>query len=170
MPDLRTEMLKTIQVWNKDDMNNKELSFGEQVFNWIKAHPHSSITEARKAFPKYNDSVLSTTLKTLYDRGILGRKEVTNSSYKGFGRKTFFQYFVVHDKYETLKKGYWKPKDTVVKVSTSNASVKAKTPTLREDIFLKPKVFNAEEVVQSLNLYQAKEVYQLLRAVFESKL
>lgn len=172
MPDLRTEMLKTIQVWNKDtNVQTKNKSFGEQVFDWVKANPHSSLTDAKKFFPKQNDSAISTTLKTLCDRGMIDRREVEYAVYNGVGRKTYFEYFAVHDKYETVNKGYWRPKNAVVKVKkTAVPRPEFVPPLIREDIFLKPKVFDAQAVVKGLNLYEAKEVYQLLRAVFESKL
>ena len=171
MPDLRTEMLKTIQVWNKDtNMRKTDMSFGEQVFEWVKANPNASLTDAKKFFPKQNDSAISTTLKTLYDRGMIDRREVVYDNYSGVGRKTYFKYFAIHDKYETVNKGYWKPKNAVVKPKKTAPVAEPRLLIPREDIFLKPKVFDAQKVVQSLNLYEAKEVYQLLRAVFESKL
>jgi hypothetical protein len=172
MPDLRTEMLKTIQVWNKDtNMQKTDMSFGEQVFEWVKANPNASLTDAKKFFPKQNDSAISTTLKTLYDRGMIDRREVVYDNYSGVGRKTYFKYFAIHDKYETINKGYWKPKNAVVKVKkpTNEYKPPVRRPVEPQDFSFKP-AFNAEQVVQSLNLYQAKEVYQLLRAVFESKL
>ena len=167
MPDLRTEMLKTIQVWNKDtNMQKTNMSFGEQVFEWVKANPHGSLTDAKKFFPKQNDSAISTTLKTLYDRGMIDRREVEYPVYNGVGRKTYFEYFAIHDKYETVNKGYWRPKGKVeVKVKNSGTVPQTKP----SQVTTKP-VFDAQKVVESLNLYEAKEVYQLLRAVFESKL
>ncbi len=163
MADLRTEMLKTIQVWNKENtMEQPKMSFGEKMFEWVKKTPHATVTKARADFPDYKDSILSTALKTMVDRGILGRKEVLDANYKGFGRKSYFEYYAISPTYSTVKKGYWKKKTKV--------EIVKRPPETREELPVKASTFSADKLVESLNLYQAKEVYHLLRGVFESRL
>jgi len=165
MPDLRTEMLKTIKVWNEEGIvNNKpqtqEVTFNERLFEWVKSHPNISASDARKAFPKYPDNVVSTTLKKMCDCGMLARDERNLTPYPGFGRKTYFVYRAVEVKYRPI--GGSKP---VKKAKPSNVIKIVNPPSTKNT----PE-FNAEKVVEGLSVTQAKAVYLLLRGIFESRL
>jgi hypothetical protein len=172
MPDLRTEMLKTINTWDKPVMINSKYGFregkpaettNERLFNWVKVNPNVTVIDAKKAFPKLRDNVIATLLKKMVDTGILGRKEMPYTNYKGFGRKTYFVYYAVEAKYRSLLAS--KPKK--LKVQSATAKVTITKPDVP---FPEAKVFDAQKLVQTLNLYQAKEVYALLKAVFDSRL
>ena len=177
MPDIRTEAIKIMHSWNKPEekvLSSSSNPLGKQMWEWLKQHPNSTIKQICAAFPEQKDSSVATGLKSLVDRGILGRRAVEIANYAGMGRKEHFIYRVISPEYKTQNKGYSstkkdkKPKEVKVQNTTFNPPV--------FDVDLKPyresriPTFNAEQLVQGLNLYQAREVYTLLRAVFESRL
>ena len=165
MPDLRTEMLKTIKVWNEEGIvNNKpqtqEVTFNERLFEWVKSHPNISASDARKAFPKYPDNVVSTTLKKMCDCGMLARDERNLTPYPGFGRKTYFVYRAVEAKYRPI--GGSKPFKKAKPSKPSNV-LKIISPPPRVEI----PMFDAQRILDGLSVTQAKELYVLLRGIFK---
>ena len=174
MPDIRTEAIKIMHSWNKPA--EKELSsssdpLGKQMWEWLKQHPNSTIKQICAAFPTYKDSAVATGLKSLIDRGILGRRAVEIANYAGMGRKEHYIYRVISSEYKTQNKGYSAAK----KASKAKQPVQHKVAVDKvvralEEIQVKPKVFDAKAYVDKLNLYEAKAVYALLREVFESRL
>jgi hypothetical protein len=178
MPDIRTEALKVMHSWSKP---NEELSssdpLGKQMWEWLKQHPNSTIKQICAAFPEQKDSSVATGLKSLVDRGILGRRTVEIANYAGMGRKEHFIYRVISPEYKTQNKGYSSvKKDKKPKIEYRPPVKRELVPideyerkVERQREITQPS-FNAEQLVQGLNLYQAREVYNLLRAVFESRL
>jgi hypothetical protein len=137
------------------------------MWEWLKQHPNSTIKQICMAFPEQKDSSVATGLKSLVDRGILGRRSVEIANYAGMGRKDHFIYRAISPEYKTQNKGYSSVK------KDKQPKIEYRPPVKRELIpveELMPNLFNAEKLVQSLNLYQAREVYGLLREVFESRL
>lgn len=167
MPDIRTEALKVMHSWNKPQ---EELSssnpLGMQMWEWLKQHPNSSIKQICAAFPTQKDSSIATGLKSLVDRGILARRAVEIDSYAGMGRKEHYIYRAISPEYKTQNKGY----SSVKKDKQHKVAVEKAVRIVETVSEAKPKVFDATKLVQSLNLYEAQEVYVLLRAVFESRL
>lgn len=171
MPDIRTEALKVMHSWNKPQ--EKELSsssnpLGKQMWEWLKQHPNSTIKQICAAFPEQKDSSIATGLKSLVDRGILGRRTVEIANYAGMGRKEHYIYRSVTAEYKTQNKGYSSVKRN--KQPTQHKVEVDKVVRVLEGIQVKPKVFDARTYVDKLNLYEAKAVYSLLREVFESRL
>lgn len=168
MPDIRTEALKVMHSWSKPQEELSSNPLGKQMWEWLKQHPNSNIKQICAAFPEQKDSSVATGLKSLVDRGILARRTVEISSYAGMGRKEHFIYRVVSPEYKTQNKGYSSVKKD--KQPTQHKVEVKKLVRVIEEIQAKPKVFDAKAHVNKLNLYEAREVYVLLRAVFESRL
>lgn len=172
MPDIRTEALKVMHSWSKP---NGELSssdpLGKQMWEWLKQHPNSTIKQICMAFPEQKDSSVATGLKSLVDRGILGRRAVEIANYAGMGRKDHFIYRVISPEYKTQNKGYSSvKKDKKAKHVTPPFVVDAlneyERKAERQREITQPS-FNAEQLVNTLTLQQAKDVYLVLKAVFK---
>jgi hypothetical protein len=134
------------------------------MWEWLKQHPNSTIKQICTAFPQYKDSSIATGLKSLIDRGILGRQTVAIVNYAGMGKKEHYIYRAITAEYKTQNKGYSsvknkQPKQHQVAVDRAVRIVETITEA-------KPKVFDAKAYVDKLNLYEAKAVYALLREVF----
>jgi len=170
MPDIRTEALKVMHTWSKP---NGELSssdpLGKQMWEWLKQHPNSTIKQICAAFPEQKDSSVATGLKSLVDRGILGRRTVEIANYAGMGRKEHFIYRVISPEYKTQNKGYSSVKKDKQPIQ-HKVAVDRVVRAIEAVSEVKPKVFDATAYVNKLNLYEAKAVYGLLREVFESRL
>lgn len=178
MSDLRTELTKLMNEWDKPMNTNFETTtkakgYAEKVFDFLRARGNSTLDDVKKAIPTGNTQSAASTLKTLLDRGLIARSEIPMPNYPGFGRKTIFTYFTVSDKYETVNKGYWKPKDKPVKAKrTEPVSVATTENVFRDKVKPEPtpKPFNAEQFIETLTVTQAKAVYLALRGIFESRL
>jgi hypothetical protein len=170
MPDIRTEALKVMHSWSKPQ---EELSssdpLGKQMWEWLKQHPNSTIKQICAAFPEQKDSSVATGLKSLVDRGILGRRTVEIANYAGMGRKEHFIYRVISPEYKTQNKGYSSVKKDKQPIQ-HKVAVDRVVRAIEAVSEVKPKVFDATAYVNKLNLYEAKAVYGLLREVFESRL
>jgi hypothetical protein len=182
MPDIRTEALKVMQVWSTPPMDKKKLSFSESLFEWIKQNPDKNTKEIGNHFNQIKESVIATTLKSLVDRGILNRRVIEISAYAGTGKKEHFIYWASSKVYETQNKGYSSKYYTKkIKVAKAQKPVfdydRFKEFELKNDLELeiergqqarlRPKVFNAEELINTLTLQQAKDVYLMLKTVFK---
>lgn len=189
MSDLRSELVaKVINQWDNQIAMDK--SFGEQVFDYVKANPFVTSGEISNALNVTEAQSLGSQLKTLVDRGILQREEKPVRNYPGFGRKTQYEYFTTTDKYKTINEGYWKkaPKSpkrgrplgskntpkVIIKPADdymSNDMIRelreldrmATTPREREPL---PNEFNPEIFVQELSLKDAKAVFEVLKGYF----
>ena len=179
MPDIRTEALKVMQVWSTPPMDKKKLSFSESLFEWVKQNPDKNAKEIGNQFSQIKESVIATTLKSLVDRGILNRRAIEVSAYAGTGKKEHFIYWAASKVYETQNKGYsskyYTKKIKVAKAvepiprSTYNPvhemMAQAERQREKEEMIRKVK-FDATELINTLTLQQAKEVYLVLKAVF----
>jgi hypothetical protein len=169
MPDIRTEALKVMHSWSKPEEELSSNPLGRQMWEWLKQNPNSTIKQICVAFPTQKDSSIATGLKSLVDRGILGRRAVEIDNYAGMGRREHYIYRAVTAEYKTQNKGYSSvKKDKQAKVAYRPPVSRDPRPV--EEVVAKPKVFDAKAHVDKLNLYEAREVYLLLRAVFESRL
>jgi predicted transcriptional regulator len=172
MPDIRTEALKVMHSWSKPSGKlSSSDPLGKQMWEWLKQHPNSTIKQICVAFPEQKDSSVATGLKSLVDRGILGRRSVEIANYAGMGRKDHFIYRAISPEYKTQNKGYSSTKkDKKVKVerTTIEARPFLSHLDLHAETYRAPRVpaFNAEELINTLTLQQAKEVYLVLKAVF----
>ena len=187
MPDMQTEVKKILTKWTTPELNleektiytEKNKSFSEQVYDYIKANTKCTMPNIRSAFniTSKDDASIASTLKGLYDRKLIGRVAIDNPEFKGYGRRVIFVYWAVANTYELQVKGlYSKKKKTVVitakkhkseakGVPETNGPVTRQTPAAPAPHTSKTK-FNAEEFVNSLNIYDARHVYQLLDIVF----
>ena len=156
-------------------------SFCESVYEHIKANPQCSLDSLRIAFNINKDDVagLASSLKTLYDRQLIGRAPILNKNYKGVGRRMVFVYWAVATTYTTQVKGlYSKKKKEVKVVSKRYVSVKEATKRMKQatkdaenvEKFTKPAVLpvhtSVKDLVNSLNIYQARELWTELNQVF----
>jgi predicted transcriptional regulator len=168
MPDIRTEAIKVMHSWSKPE--KKELSsssdpLGKKMWEWLKQNPNSTIKQICTAFPEQKDSAVATGLKSLVDRGILGRRAVEIDNYAGMGRKEHYIYRAITPEYKTQNKGYSSVKKNKQPMQ-HKVTVNRTTRVIEEVLGVKPRVFDAKAYVDKLNLYEAKEVYALLREVF----
>ena len=187
MPDIQTEVQKIINSWNLpvEEVTStpvtEKKSFCESVYEHIKANPQCSLDSLRIAFNINKDDVagLASSLKTLYDRQLIGRAPILNKNYKGFGRRMVFVYWAVATTYTTQVKGlYSKKKKEVKVVSKRYVSVKEATKRMKQatkdaenvEKFTKPAVLpvhtSVKDLVNSLNIYQARELWTELNQVF----
>ena len=187
MPDIQTEVQKIINSWNLpvEEVTStpvtEKKSFCESVYEHIKANPQCSLDSLRIAFNIDKDDVagLASSLKTLYDRLLIGRAPILNKNYKGFGRRMVFVYWAVATTYTTQVKGlYSKKKKEVKVVSKRYVSVKEATKRMKQatkdaenvEKFTKPAVLpvhtSVKDLVNSLNIYQARELWTELNQVF----
>jgi len=187
MPDIQTEVQKIINSWNLpvEEVTStpvtEKKSFCESVYEHIKANPQCSLESLRIAFNINKDDVagLASSLKTLYDRQLIGRAPIVNKNYKGFGRRMVFVYWAVASTYTTQVKGLYSKKKKVVKVvskkyvSVVEATKRMKQATIdAENVekFTKPAVLpvhtSVKDLVNSLNIYQARELWAELNQVF----
>ena len=187
MPDIQTEVQKIINSWNLpvEEVTStpvtEKKSFCESVYEHIKANPQCSLDSLRIAFNIDKDDVagLASSLKTLYDRQLIGRAPILNKNYKGFGRRMVFVYWAVATTYTTQVKGlYSKKKKEVKVVSKRYVSVKEATKRMKQatkdaenvEKFTKPAVLpvhtSVKDLVNSLNIYQARELWAELNQVF----
>ena len=187
MPDIQTEVQKIINSWNLpvEEVTStpvtEKKSFCESVYDHIRANPQCSLDSLRIAFNINKDDVagLASSLKTLYDRQLIGRAPILNKNYKGFGRRMVFVYWAVATTYTTQVKGlYSKKKKEVKVVSKRYVSVKEATKRMKQatkdaenvEKFTKPAVLPAhtsvKDLVNSLNIYQARELWAELNQVF----
>lgn len=176
MSDLRSELVtKVINQWDNQIAMDK--SFGEQVFDYVKANPFATSGEISNALNVTEAQSLGSQLKTLVDRGILQREEKPVRNYPGFGRKTQYEYFTTIDKYKTINEGYWKKEPKSPKrgrplgsKNTPRIVIGERKPermatTPRERVPL-PNEFNPEIFVQELSLKDAKAVFEVLKGYF----
>jgi len=171
MPDIRTEALKVMHSWSKPQEELSSDPLGKQMWEWLKQNPNSTIKQICVAFPTQKDSSIATGLKSLVDRGILARRTIEIDNYAGMGRKEHYIYRAVTAEYKTQNKGYSSTKkDKQAKVAYRPPVKRERELMPVEEVVAKPKVFDAKAHVDKLNLYEAREVYLLLRAVFESRL
>jgi hypothetical protein len=178
MPDMQTEVKKIISSWTLPEENPKapresDKSFSERIYDFIKANPKCTMPHIRKAFNITNkeDASIASTLKTLYDRQLIGRVAIDNPEFKGYGRRVIFVYWAVSNAYEMQVKGLYSKKKKMVSIVAKKQNNEAKgvvetnKPAAPAPHTSKTK-FNAEEFVNSLNIYDARHVYQLLDIVF----
>ena len=187
MPDIQTEVQKIINSWNLpvEEVTStpvtEKKSFCESVYEHIKANHQCSLETLRTAFDIDKDDVagLASSLKTLYDRQLIGRAPIVNKNYKGFGRRMVFVYWAVASTYTTQVKGLYSKKKKAVKVvskkyvSVVEATKRMKQATIdAENVekFTKPAVLpvhtSVKDLVNSLNIYQARELWAELNQVF----
>jgi hypothetical protein len=187
MPDIQTEVQKIINSWNLpvEEVTTtpvtEKKSFCESVYDHIKANPQCSLETLRTAFNIDKDDVagLASSLKTLYDRQLIGRAPIVNKNYKGFGRRMVFVYWAVSNTYTMQVKGLYSKKKKVVKVvSKKYVSVNEATKRMKQatvdaqnvEKFTKPAVLpvhaSVKDLVNSLNIYQARELWAELNKVF----
>ena len=187
MPDIQTEVQKIINSWNLpvEEVTStpvtEKKSFCESVYEHIRANPQCSLDSLRIAFNINKDDVagLASSLKTLYDRQLIGRAPILNKNYKGFGRRMVFVYWAVATTYTTQVKGlYSKKKKEVKVVSKRYVSVKEATKRMKQatkdaenvEKFTKPAVLpvhtSVKDLVNSLNIYQARALWAELNQVF----
>lgn len=177
MPDMQTEVKKIISSWTLPEETPKvprqsDKSFSERVYDFIKANPKCSMKRIRQAFniTSKDDASIASTLKTLYDRQLIGRVAIDNPDFTGYGRRVIFVYWAVANAYGTQVKGLYSKKKKLVKIVSKKAKGVAETNTPAPQDAPRPHTskskFNAEEFVNSLNVYDARHVYQLLDIVF----
>lgn len=185
MPDMQTEVKKILQNWSTPeikqesssqvDTHDTHKSFNERVYDFIKANPRSTLKAIRTAFSMDNqdDSGLTNSLKTLYDRQLIGRVMITNPDFKGFGRRLVFVYWAVSDVYITpTRKPYSKRKGKVTKVVAKKKEampVERQTHTPKRttmDIGRPTTTPEIQKIINNLTVYGAKELWKELNEVF----
>jgi hypothetical protein len=175
MPDMQTEIKKVLTEWTtpeinlegKADARNAEAkSFCEKVYEHIKANPKCSLDSIRKAFKidKTSESGLASSLKTLYDRKLIGRAPIPNPNYKGYGRRLVFVYWAVATTYTTQIKGLYSKKNKTVRIVGKKQKSEVKAP-VTPPAAPRPHT-SVEDLINSLNIYEARKVWEALNAVF----
>lgn len=174
MSDLRSEMVnKVLNQWENVAMHtsNKPVTgvktFGERIFEYVKAHPYSSVDEIERGLGVGKEASISSYLKAQLDKGLLDRQEKVRNPYPGHGSRHYFVYYHISDTYNLPKKPR-KPRE-VKKVQYKEPFM---TPErIQRDLTVaspnSSKDFNADEFVKTLNVADAKELFLILQGYFE---
>lgn len=169
MSDLRSEMVnKVLNQWENVAMHtsNKpvvehKVTFGERIFEYVKAHPYSSVDEVERGLGVDKTASVSSYLKTLLDKGVLAREEKLRSPYPGHGSRHFFAYYHISDTYNIPKKPR-KPREVKLKPTVIDRPVERHIERIKQVV----DTFNPERFVQDLSLKDAKAVYEVLKGYF----
>jgi hypothetical protein len=175
MPDMQTEIKKVLTEWTTPEINLEvktstqkadAKSFCEQVYEHIKTNPKCSLDSIRKAFKidKNGEGSLASSLKTLYDRKLIGRAPINNPNYKGFGRRLIFVYWAVANTYTTQIKGLYSKKNKTVRIVGKKQKSEVQAP-VAPPTASRPHT-SVEDLINSLNIYEARKVWEALNAVF----
>ena len=184
MSDLRSEMVnKVLNQWENVSMHtsnkpvavaNKQ-SFGERIFEYVKAHPYSSVDEVERGLGVDKKASVSSYLKTQLDKGLLAREEKLRLPYPGLGSRYYFVYYHISDSY-TLPHKPRKPRkpridrkpqfkdafltgDDIAREINAPLAEKLARPRMAQ-------AFSPEMFVQDLSLKDARAVYELLKGYF----
>lgn len=162
MSDLRTEIVsKVLNQWDNIPAQTKK-TFGERVFDYVKAHPYSSVEEVERGIGVGKEASVSSYLKAQMDKGLLNRESKLRLPYPGMGSRYYYVYFHVSDTY-TLPMKPRKPREVKVKVAKPVEQVVAPTPPRMKQV---ANEFNPEMFVQELSLKDAKAVFEVLKGYF----
>jgi hypothetical protein len=181
MSDMRTEMNKVMDKWNPKPTPVIKKTFGELVFNYVKNHPLAHAKEICEALDPGKTQSVASTLKNLFDRGMLDRVEKPVPNYPGVGHRTRWEYTAKVAHYQTINKDYWRPKHAKPKkeVRIKEAMYRAPVPRITAPLEIAaplerrlemPTIFNAKDFIEKLSVTQAKEIYIQLKSIFESRL
>ena len=175
MSDLRSEIVnKVLNQWENVSMHTsnqsvaqmtEKLTFGEKLFNYVKAHPYSSVEEVERGLGVGKEASVSSYLKVLVDKGILAREHKLKTPYPGLGSRYYYVYFHTSDTYNVPRKPMGRPKkikQAVVKEQVAVAPKQYQTPRMKQVA----NEFNPEVFVQELSLKDAKAVFELLKGYF----
>ena len=180
MSDLRSEMVnKVLNQWENVSMHtsnkpvavaNKQ-SFGERIFEYVKAHPYSSVDEVERGLGVDKKASVSSYLKTQLDKGLLAREEKLRLPYPGLGSRYYFVYYVISDSYLLPHKPRKPRVDKKVKAVQEPVAPQLhrqyEIPRMKQFADVKPeRSFNPEMFVQDLSLKDARAVYELLKGYF----
>ena len=169
MSNLRDELVnKVMNQWENTAVytSNKPVpvsvkSFGERIFEYVKAHPYSSVDEIERGLGVDKKASVSSYLKAQLDKGILARVEKLRVPYPGIGSRHFFAYYHASETYNVPNKPR-KPREVKVKVAKPVEQVAPTPPRMK----LVANEFNPEIFVQELSLKDAKAVFELLKGYF----
>lgn len=189
MGTLREQMAKVIQEWDKEDEQpiqektvEKKQTTTAKIMGFIRDNPNIESTTLRdKVAQKYPDITfknIASILKQLTDANYLDRQGTTIETSRGT-RQTF-TYFVVPDDVRIARRKAQKNKmkGMVERAAMARAAKEAKrearaTQVGISDLVPEKKmvakvinVWQADDVINSLSVIQARELYDRLKQIF----
>lgn len=171
MSDLRSEIVnKVLNSWEKPMVESKK-TLGERIYEFVKAHPYSSVDEIERGLDLGKESSVSSYLKTQMDKGLLDRESKVKTPYPGFGSRNYYVYYHVSDTYNLPKKPRKPRVDKKPQLSQAERIQQDILAPLNERLLhprmpRMPQAFNAETFVEDLSLKDARAVYELLKGYF----
>lgn len=164
MSNLREELTrKVMNQWDgvTMDVSVSNKTLGEKIFEWVTAHPYSGVDEVEKGLGLDKSASVSSYMKSLLDRGLVGREQKVKMPYPGIGSRHYYVYYPMSTTYQGAKvkhkKQVGRPKKQAVLVTPTHEHV------LRPRM---PQAFNPEMFVQDLSLKEARAVFDVLKGYF----
>lgn len=170
MSDLRSEIVnKVLNSWEKPMLENKK-TLGEKIYEFVKAHPYSSVDEVEQGLGLGKESSVSSYLKSQMDKGLLERESKVRTPYPGFGSRNYYVYYHISDTYNLPKKPRKPRVNSKPQLSQAERIQQDILAPLNERLMPRmprmPQAFNAETFVQDLSLKDAKAVFEVLKGYF----
>lgn len=161
------------------DDSKKEPSINERVWQYVKDHPVSTMNEVRDGMSEFDRQNISTRLASLFSRGALERKQVM------VGGKPQFAYMAVGDTYPCTPLDERVRRMQVARAQSTKEGKKRKPrkpgrPPKKQPVAttvsvqtqvqpkVKPATMSARELINTLPVSVAAELYQELKRMFNT--
>jgi len=174
MGSLQTEIQKTLNSWNTMQQSTNT-SIASKVFDFVQNNPSCTSSAVVQA-TGIDVGRASATLLTLYQKGKLDRKAYPNPNPDG-KRDTIYHYWTSVDNFTDRgeKRVAKKPKKDKALSKVEVPVIDLETPVYQptrmrqfaEPLFApEPMPFDADAFVATLNVHDAKKIYNLLKKIF----
>ena len=176
MPDIKTEMTKLLNEWNKPEATMTQTptktdkrvtnNVSRVLFDYIKEHPGKPINGVIQDLKLKGFKVASTT------------SLISQFCRKGLTRRDGFQLYAVVPEYvampdPTKKKIEYKPKPTFsaknlpdVRTLLEQQRRPAEEAPVKSKFIIRKSDFSPEKMLEDLSVYQAHELYRELKEMF----
>ena len=179
MGSLQSEIQKTLSSWEAPKpvvQRNKSLAW--KSFDYLKANPSSTSEDVANALGM-DTGRSSATLLSLYQKGKLDRKAYPNPNPDGKRLQVYTYWTAVEDFTDTVARRVPKPKKAKPLSEVKSLLPELDAPIRRSRIDMprmkqvaepefmpEPLPFDADAFVATLNVHDAKKIYNLLRKIF----
>lgn len=166
MPDIKTEMTKLLNEWNKPEATMTQTptktdkrvtnNVSRVLFDYIKEHPGKPINGVIQDLKLKGFKVASTT------------SLISQFCRKGLTRRDGFQLYAVVPEYvsmpdPTKKKIKYKPMPKPKPIPAEEAPAPA---PVKSKFIIRKSDFSPEKMLEDLSVYQAHELYRELKEMF----
>ena len=173
MGSIQTEIQKTLNSWGAPQPASTSIAC--KVFNFVKNNPSCSSNDVVNG-TGVDLGRASATLLTLYQKGKLDRKSYPNPNPEG-KRDTIYHYWTSVDNFTDRgeKRVAKKPKKDKALSKVAVPVIDLETPVYQPtrmrqfaqpEFTPEPMPFDADAFVATLNVHDAKKIYNLLKKIF----